>query len=102
MPDPAEREDLEALVQSAGWALFAAHAQTAWQGEFDRRVTEAIGAKALTPDAMQIAHLRLQQAAAIREELRGLLAWPAKRSAELARQERERVPDLMARRGQGL
>lgn len=84
-PDTAT-SDLEALldlVQSRGFQVFREHASRTWEDEFHRRVMEAIGPHAATPEQLALAHTRLQQAAAIREELRQLFRWPEMRAQQL-------------------
>jgi len=81
----ADREALGELLQSQGWRLFCDYAAKTWEDEFNRRVMEAIGTKAHTPEQSQVATMRLQQAVAIREEIRKMIAWPKQQRDTLAR-----------------
>ena len=83
----AEREDYEDLLSRPGWARWIAYATNTWEHEFGTRVAEAVGVKLGTADGAQVAVGRLQQAVAIREELRQLLAYPAQRVKQLKAQQ---------------
>lgn len=94
----AQIEALKDLVQSPGWALFRDFAKQTWDEEFNRRVMEAIGGKMLSDDQLKLAHGRLQQAAAIKEELKTLFKWPVERLRTLTEQV-ERKDDITTRVG---
>jgi len=96
-------EALSDLLQHPGWAEFVNHATKTWDDQFNRRVMEAIGTKALSLEHLQLAQSRLQQAAAIKEELRTLLRWPKERlDALLAGQRKDDAVAVQGRRPLGL
>ena len=102
MTDETEREDWLSLVESPGFARFTAYALKTWEDEFHKRVLEAIGTKAVSLEHLQLAQARLQQAAAIREELRGLLAYPKQRLQALVLLESVREGAGTSRRPPGM
>ena len=97
-PTPSDVEALQDLLASRGWQLFIEHANAVWEQEFHRRVTEAIGTKAVSFEHLQLAQSRLQQAAAIREELRLLFKWPQEALGREQRKAQNEQQALLPRR----
>ncbi|MCR4338503.1 MAG: hypothetical protein NUW01_01305 [Gemmatimonadaceae bacterium] len=93
MTPDTEREDLEALIASAGWKRFAFHALSEWDSKFAEHAARAAN---ITDDKLAID--RLRQVIAIQQEVKRLLAWPGERLSALAGIEQQRAPSL-SRRG---
>lgn len=75
-----EREDLEALLRSAGWARFQQHVQSEWgtaDGGGQRFLLAVTKAANHTDDAMATGQLR--QIIAAQREIQTLMAWVGQR-----------------------
>lgn len=93
MADDAEREDLGALIATAGWKRFVFHALTEWDSKFSEHATRAANT---TDDKLAID--RLRQVIAIQQEVKRLIQWPTERMSQLQGIEGQRT-GTMSRRG---
>lgn len=102
--DNSAREDLDALVQSAGWMRFVEHVQREWGSRehgggvrFEQATEKAAN---LTDDALAISQLR--QITVARREVQALMRWPYDALKQATKEDRELVlvgPQDYSRRG---
>ena len=97
--DPAqEREELDALVRSPGWAWLVAEAQRRWSGHgYVAALKHALAdAKARQADLSEV----LERLDAAQDAVNAILSWPTDRIATLSRHEdRRREPVALSRGG---
>ena len=81
MTDASEKEDLQALIASAGWGRFLDRMKADWSGAaYDQKLAQALD---VTDD--QQAAGRARQIQVTRRELNKLLMWPQERIADVDR-----------------
>jgi hypothetical protein len=89
-----EREDLEALVQSPGWARFIAHLNDEWgAAAYARKIEQAVASIPSSAHAGEQARETVFQITGIRKAMQTITKWPLERL--------ERVREL-TRTGTGL
>jgi hypothetical protein len=77
----AEREALDALVTSPGWALFEAHVEDMWGPRaYADRIEASVGGARTEAES----HERVTALTAQRRAVRALAAWPRERVQTLA------------------
>jgi hypothetical protein len=75
-----EREDLEALVQSPGWARFIAHLNDEWgAAAYARKIEQAVSSIPASAQAGDQARETVFQITAVRFALQNLSKWPLER-----------------------
>jgi hypothetical protein len=75
-----EREDLEALVQSPGWARFIAHLNDEWgAAAYARKMEQAVAAIAAGPYALDQARDTVFQITGVRKAMQVISKWPLER-----------------------
>lgn len=87
--EQTEREELEALLDSPGWAVFHRYVQSEWGPGGRAFESAAIAAADQTTNPNAIAHL--QQIIASRREILRIVQWPGERLKAL----KEAQPSLV-------